>query len=260
MVEMQSACFWRSGSTLKPCFSTLTPPGEPSVLRPSLPIQLRNGYSLPENHTPSVRPLRSAGVLTPVSARQVSSRPERLKGWAMLTIGAPFSRAASAPGIQSTTTSAPPPISTCSGAMSGPPGLIVTSSPSSLPPREPVEAAKSSSPPRPIGGVPERHAALHAGDQRIEQRTRDRRDDDRRPHHVDAEMANLGRDAKAHADDWRAEEFRHDRADHRERRIDFQRIEDERQRRGKTQRKKRLPVACAVSLHQVALHGACAPK
>ena len=60
---MQSACFWSSGSTLKPCFSTLTPPGEPSVLRPSLPIQLRNGYSLPENQTPSVRPLRSAGRL-----------------------------------------------------------------------------------------------------------------------------------------------------------------------------------------------------
>src|SRR5271166_6615692 len=80
MVEMQSACFCSSGSTLKFCFSTLTPPGEPSVLNPSLLIQLRNGYSLPENHTPSVRPLRSAGVLTPVSARQVISIPECLNG------------------------------------------------------------------------------------------------------------------------------------------------------------------------------------
>src|SRR5208282_5894019 len=128
MVEMQSACFCNSGSTLKPCFSTLTPPAEPSVLYPSLLIQLRNGYSLPENQTPSVRFLRSAGVLTPVSARHVSSNPECLNGCATLTIGTPFSRAASAPGIQSTTTSAPPPASTCSGATSGPPGLIVTSS------------------------------------------------------------------------------------------------------------------------------------
>src|SRR5271154_4345693 len=132
MVEMQSACFCSNGSTLKFCFSTLTPPGEPSVLNPSLLIQLRNGHSLPENQTPSVRPLRSAGVLTPVSARQVISMPECLNGCAILTIATPFSRAASAPGIQSTTTSAPPPASTCSGATTGPPGLIATSSPSSL--------------------------------------------------------------------------------------------------------------------------------
>ena len=51
--------------------------------------------------------------------------PAFLKGWAMLTSGTPFSRAASAPPIQSTITSAPPPAITCSGAMSGPPGLIV---------------------------------------------------------------------------------------------------------------------------------------
>src|SRR6266404_3456300 len=50
MVEMQSACFCRIGSTLKPCFSTLTPPAEPPVLKPSLAIQFRNGYSLPPNH------------------------------------------------------------------------------------------------------------------------------------------------------------------------------------------------------------------
>ena len=51
--------------------------------------------------------------------------PDFLNGWAMLTSGTPFSRAASAPPIQSTITSAPPPAITCSGAMSGPPGLIV---------------------------------------------------------------------------------------------------------------------------------------
>ena len=69
---------------------------------PSLPIQARNGYSLPKNQTPSVWPLKSSGFLMPVSSRQVSSRPERLNGWAMLTSGTPFSRAASAAGIQST--------------------------------------------------------------------------------------------------------------------------------------------------------------
>src|SRR5271169_5731743 len=103
MVEMQSACFCSSGSTLKPCLSTLTPPGEPSVLNPSFDIQERNGYSLPENQTPRVLPLRSGGVLMPVSARQVSSRPDRLNGWEILTSGTPFSREASADGIQSMT-------------------------------------------------------------------------------------------------------------------------------------------------------------
>ena len=132
MVETQSAWRWINGSTLKPCFSTVTPPGEPSVLRPSLAIQARNGYSLPEYQTPSVRPFRSAGDLMPVSARQVSIRPDFLKGCAMLTRGTPFSREASAEGIQSTTTSAPPPAMTWGGATSGPPGLIVTSSPASL--------------------------------------------------------------------------------------------------------------------------------
>src|SRR6478672_1484969 len=129
MVETQSACFCRIGSTLKPCLITLTPPAEPSVLKPSFDIQDRNGYSLPPYQTPSVLPLRSTGFLMPVSARQVSSRPDLLKVCEMLTRGTPFSRDASAEGIQSTTTSAPPPAITCGGAMSGPPGLIVTSSP-----------------------------------------------------------------------------------------------------------------------------------
>ena len=44
---MQSACFCSSGSTLKPCFSTFTPWGEPSVGIFSLAIQDRKGYSLP---------------------------------------------------------------------------------------------------------------------------------------------------------------------------------------------------------------------
>src|SRR5260370_5431001 len=109
MVETQSACFCRSGSTLKPCLMIFTPFGEPSILKPSFDIQDRKGYSLPPNQMPMVLPLRSTGFLMPVSARQVSSRPEPLKGCEILTNGTPFSREASAEGIQSTTPSAPPP-------------------------------------------------------------------------------------------------------------------------------------------------------
>src|SRR5258708_8194934 len=87
---MHSACFWISGSTLKPCLSILTPPGEPSVLSLSFDIHDRNGYSLPKNHTPMVLPLRSVGFLMPVSARQVFSCPDFLNGWEMFTTGTPF--------------------------------------------------------------------------------------------------------------------------------------------------------------------------
>src|SRR3984893_4480354 len=132
MVETQSACCCSSGSTLKPCLMTLTPPAEPSVLKLSFDIQDRNGYSLPPYQMPMVLPLKSAGFLMPVSARQVSSRPDFLKVCEMFTSGTPFSRDASADGIQSTTTSAPPPAITWGGATSGPPGLIVTSRPASL--------------------------------------------------------------------------------------------------------------------------------
>jgi hypothetical protein len=96
---------------------------------PSWLIHDRKGYSLPKNQTPKVLPLKSAGVLMPVSARHVSIMPERLNGWAILTSGTPFSREARAAGIQSMMTSAPPPAMTCGGAMSGPPGLMVTSRP-----------------------------------------------------------------------------------------------------------------------------------
>src|ERR1700730_17617334 len=132
MVETQSACFCRRGSTLKPCLITFTPLGDPSVLKPSFDIQDRKGYSLPLNQTPMVLPLRSVGFLMPVSARHVSSSPECFDVCEILTSGTPFSREARAEGIQSTTTSAPPPAITCGGATSGPPGLMVTSSPASL--------------------------------------------------------------------------------------------------------------------------------
>ena len=117
---------------MKPCFSTLTSGFAPLVFRPSVAIQLRNGYSLPPNQTPMVLPLKSFGVLTPAAFLQVSIRPLRLKICETLTIGTPASRAASALGIQSTAMSAPLAASTCGGAMSGPPGLTVTSSPASL--------------------------------------------------------------------------------------------------------------------------------
>src|SRR5688500_18798340 len=107
MVEMQAAWFSSSGSTLKPCVSTLTSGDAPPVFRPSVPIQLRNGYSLPPNQTPSVLPLKSFEDVTPLDFLQVSIIPERLKICATLTIGTPASRAASALGIQSTVRSAP---------------------------------------------------------------------------------------------------------------------------------------------------------
>ncbi len=112
---MQSACFCNSGSTLKPCLRTVTPSAPPVVGMPSWLIHDRNGYSLPKNHTPSVLPLKSSGLVMPVSLRQVSIMPERLKGWAILTRATPFSRLARAEGIQSMTTSAPPPAITCGG-------------------------------------------------------------------------------------------------------------------------------------------------
>src|SRR5688500_19800314 len=92
MVEMQSACFWISGSTLNPCLTTVTPSGPPSVERPSFDIQERNGYSLPKNQTPSVLPLKSSGLVMPVSLRQVSIMPDFLKGWAVMTSGTTLSR------------------------------------------------------------------------------------------------------------------------------------------------------------------------
>src|SRR3712207_7807827 len=72
MVEMQSACFCTRGSTLKPCLTTVTPSGPPSVGMPSWLIHDRNGYSLPKNQTPSVLPRKSSGLVMPVSLRQRS--------------------------------------------------------------------------------------------------------------------------------------------------------------------------------------------
>src|SRR5690349_20371369 len=129
---MHCACFWSSGSTLKPCFSTVTSGLAPPVEKPSFDIQDRNGYLLPENQTPSVLPLKSSGLVIPLPLRQVSSMRDLSKTCAILTSATPFSRVARADGIQSTTTSAPPPAMTWDGLMSGPPGLIVTSSPASL--------------------------------------------------------------------------------------------------------------------------------
>src|SRR3981081_1324126 len=106
--------------------------GCPSVWYPSFDIQDRNGYSLPPYQIPMVLPLKSAGFLIPVSARQVSSSPDLLKVCEILTSGTPFSRDANADGIQSTTTSAPPPAITCGGATSGPPGWIARSRPAAL--------------------------------------------------------------------------------------------------------------------------------
>jgi len=52
----------------------------------------------------------------PLSLRQVSIMPEEANGCAIFTKGTPFSRVAKADGIQSSTTSAPPPAMTWGGA------------------------------------------------------------------------------------------------------------------------------------------------
>ena len=80
IVEIQSACLWSNGSTLNPCFKTVTPSEPPSVEIPSWLIQLRKGYSFPKNQTPMVLPLKSAGLLMPVSFQQVNIKPDDLKG------------------------------------------------------------------------------------------------------------------------------------------------------------------------------------
>ncbi len=65
-----------------------------------------------------------------LSVADTHAYERQAKVWG-LTSASPFSRAAKAEGIQSTTTSAPPPAITCVGATSGPPGRMVTFSPSS---------------------------------------------------------------------------------------------------------------------------------
>ena len=74
-------------------------------------------------------------------------------GPARLTTGDPFSRVASAEGIQSTTTSAPPPANTCCGLMSGPPGMMVTSRPASFSSRAAVRP-ESPAPTTTTSGLP----------------------------------------------------------------------------------------------------------
>src|SRR5690606_29572307 len=63
-----------------------------------------------------------------------------------------------------------------------------------------------------IGRMPKCHRALDESEQTIKGRAGNGSDRDLRPHHVEAKAADFGRDAKAHADDRRSEEFGHDGA------------------------------------------------
>ena len=87
----------------------------------------RRANSLPPNHTATLRPLRSAGVLMPDVLKASCRMPLWAKIWPMLTSGTPCSREESRLGSQSIPNSAPRPATTCSGTMSGPPGTMVTS-------------------------------------------------------------------------------------------------------------------------------------
>src|SRR5260370_12365399 len=102
----------------------LMPPGARSVFWQNFATRERTGYLLPPYQIPMVLPLKSAGFLMPVSARQVSSRPDFLKVCEILTTGTPFSRPAIPDAAPSTTTSAPPPAITSRGPAAGPPGLV----------------------------------------------------------------------------------------------------------------------------------------
>src|SRR6266581_3938854 len=162
---------------------------------------------------PSVLPLRSVGFLMPVSARQVSSRPLFLKVCEMLTSGTPFSRDASADGIQSTVTSAPPPASTCGGATSGPPGWMVTDSAACAfenvrPSERPAASANACfmqdskfkadlADLGPVGRMPKRCRAFGQRDKAVESHSGEGGQRNLRPDHVDGHAARLGGDAKS---------------------------------------------------------------
>src|ERR1700712_246890 len=77
------------------------------------------------------------------------------------------------------------------------------------------------------GRMPERDGAFDERHHPIEDGPRERSDCDFRPDHLHIELADLGRDAKAHADDRCTEEFGYDCADQRQSRVDLERIEDE---------------------------------
>src|SRR6266699_1316754 len=164
---------------------------------------------------PSVLPLKSAGFLMPVSARHVSSSPDFLKVCEILTSGTPFSLDANADGIQSTTTSAPPPAITCGGATSGPRGLSARQRQSHCHAccecddffhsklqklKEPAELGS-------IGWMPESGRALGQRDKSVKRHSRERGERDLRPHHVERHAARLRRDAKTDALRRRAEEL-----------------------------------------------------
>ena len=78
--------------------------------------------------------------------------------------------------------------------------------------------------------MPKRGRPFCEGDQAIEDRTDQRRNCDFGPHHVDVHAADLRRDSETHAHDRSAEELGDDRPDECQRRIDLERVEDERRR------------------------------
>src|SRR5580658_6677078 len=77
--------------------------------------------------------------------------------------------------------------------------------------------------------APKGDGTFEPRDTEEEHRPRDRREQDLRPHDVEIEPRGLGRDAEPHPDDGRSEELRHDRTDERERRIELECVEDERE-------------------------------
>ena len=79
--------------------------------------------------------------------------------------------------------------------------------------------------------MPKGRRALDERHETVKKRACDRSDCDLGPDHVERQHGGLGRNPKAHAHRRRAEKLGYDRTDQRERRIDLQGVEDERQGR-----------------------------
>src|SRR5437868_14679340 len=100
--------------------------------------------------------------------------------------------------------------------------------------------------------MPKCDRPLDESDETVKGRAGERRDRYFAPYHVEPELADLGRDAEAHADDRRAEEFGNDGPDQRQSRVDLEGIENERHGERKPELQERIPIARPIGAHEVA--------
>src|SRR6185369_12930611 len=101
--------------------------------------------------------------------------------------------------------------------------------------------------------MPKRYSPFDKSDKTVKGRACHSGNGDFGPHHVEPELADFRGNAKAHADDRRAEELRHDGPDKRQSRVDLERIENEGHGKRKPELDKGAPIARAIGAHEVAL-------